>query len=280
MGRRCCRGRVARRPRIIADAPRHDAMPRLDPPPAAPPSIGERRASSTRPARVGLAIAALAIASAACANGPPAGRTDIELRQIGRTFVVDATLKAPVAPTVAWDVLTDFERMDAFVPNLADSRIVARDGNRLTILQHGIARFGPFAMRFESERVVTLAPPTTIRSTQVRGSMEKLDSITTFVPDGAGTRLAYHVEAIPGALFPDYLARQFLRHEIAEQFDAIVREMVRRQAASSATARAGGQATPVRVADARAAQAKARAPRRAGAAARAAPRASAWVPPG
>jgi len=260
-------------------------MPRLDPPPDAPPSGGEGRASSTRPARLGLAIAALAIAalavaSAACANGPPAGRTDIDLHQIGRTFVIDATLRAPVTPTVAWDVLTDFEHMDAFVPNLANSRIVSREGNRLTILQHGIARFGPLAIRFESERVVTLAPPSTIRSTQVRGSMEKLDSITTFVPDGTGTRLAYHVEAIPGALFPDYIARQFLRHEIAEQFDAIVREMVRRQAASGATARAGGQATRARVADARGALAKARVPRWAGAAVRAAPPASAWAPRG
>ena len=31
-------------------------------------------------------------------------------------------------PALAWQVLTDFERMDTFVPNLADSRIVASDG--------------------------------------------------------------------------------------------------------------------------------------------------------
>ena len=189
-------------------------------------------------------VAVIAAAPAALAADPPAVPVDIDLRQAGRTFVVDATFRAPVPPSVAWDVLTDFERMDAFVPNLADSRIVAREGNRLTIQQHGVARFGPLAVRFESERLVTLVPPSTIRSTQVRGSMEMLDSITTFAPDGAGTKLTYHVEAIPGSLYPDFVARRFLRHEVAEQFDAIVREMIRRHSAAAAPPRPTGRATP------------------------------------
>jgi carbon monoxide dehydrogenase subunit G len=182
-------------------------------------------------------IAAIAILPATGAAEPPVPRVDIDLHQSGRTFVVDATFSAPVPPSVAWDVLTDFEHMDAFVPNLAESRIVARDGNVLTILQYGVARFGPLAFRFESERQVTLAPFTTIRSTQLRGTMDKLDSTTTFASEGTGTRLTYRVEAIPGTLFPDVIARRFLRHEIAEQFDAIVREMIRRHAVAGAPSR-------------------------------------------
>ncbi len=215
-------------------------MPRLHALPAGTPSARARGSRSRRSAwrqafRIAATAAAAAIAAATGAAEPP--RVEIDLRQAGRTFVVDATFTAPVPLAVAWDVLTDFEHMDAFVPNLADSRIVARDGNRLTILQHGVARFGPLAMRFESERLVTLAPPATIQSTQVRGSMEKLDSTTTFAPEGPDTRLTYHVEAIPGALYPDFVARRFLRHEIAEQFDAIVREMVRRHATAATPSR-------------------------------------------
>jgi len=209
--------------------------------------------------RQAACIAAIAALAAPAAAETPVTHVDIELRQSGTTFVVDATFSAPVPPSVAWDVLTDFEHMDAFVPNLAESRIVGRDGNLLTILQYGVARFGPLVMRFESERQVTLAPFVTIRSTQLRGTMDKLDSNTTFAPEGTGTRLTYHVEVIPGALFPDVIARRFLRHEIAEQFAAIVREMVRRHAAAAAPVRQGGWATPVALGDAVAAQAKVRA---------------------
>src|SRR5512134_378933 len=89
-------------------------------------------------------MACLLIAAAA-ACGPAAaaddGRADVRIVQQGPVFVIDATLHAPVVPELAWQVLTDFERMETFVPNLADSRIVARDGPHVTILQHGIARF-------------------------------------------------------------------------------------------------------------------------------------------
>lgn len=166
------------------------------------------------------------------ADANAAGHAEVRVVQQGRTFVVDATLVAPVPLAVAWEVLTDFERMETFVPNLAESRIVARDGTRLTILQFGIARFGPLSVRFESERVVTLEPRSWIRSVQTRGSMERIESLTTFADAPEGTRLEYHVEVIPGALYPDALTRRFLGHEVAEQFDAIVQEMQRRRGAA------------------------------------------------
>ena len=244
--RRCWRGTGSapsahyRRP-----VPVPDTMLRFHAPPVARAPVRERRRRFLAGGwRRAACIVAIAVVPASGATQSPVTRVDIDLRQSGRTFVVDATFSAPVPPSVAWDVLTDFEHMDAFVPNLAESRIVARDGNRLTILQYGIARFGPLAFRFESERQVTLAPFTTIRSTQLRGTMDRLDSITTFASEGAGTRLTYHVEAIPGALFPDVVARRFLRHEVAEQFDAIVREMVRRHSAAAAPPRPTGRATP------------------------------------
>jgi|FrelakmetLWP11LW_1041352.scaffolds.fasta_scaffold17419_1 hypothetical protein len=253
-------------------------MPRSHAQPVARAPIREQRFRFLpRGWRQAACVAAIATLVTAAAAETPLTRVDIDLRQAGRTFVVDATFSAPVPPSVAWDVLTDFEHMDAFVPNLAESRIVARDGNVLNILQYGVARFGPFAVRFESERRVTLAPFATIRSTQLRGTMDKLDSTTTFASEGTGTRLTYHVEAIPGALFPDVIARRFLSHEIAEQFDAIVREMVRRHAAAASPSRQGGRATPAPLGDAVAAQAKARAPRPAAPTATVAPTAVAWA---
>jgi carbon monoxide dehydrogenase subunit G len=185
--------------------------------------------------RARLALGAIAVALAAAplsAVRADTPRADVRVTQSGRVFVIEASFEAPVPPALAWQVLTDFERMETFVPNLADSRIIVSEDQRLTILQHGIARFGPLTARFESERVVTLTPPTVIRSVQTRGTMDKLESVTTFTPSPTGTRLAYHVEVVPGALFPDVLTRHFLDHEVREQFEAIVREMVRRKNAS------------------------------------------------
>ncbi len=157
----------------------------------------------------------------------------IDVKRDGDAFEVDTTLFAPVPLDVAWDVLTDFENMEKFVPNVSSSRIVATDGNRLTIEQRGRARFGVFSFAFDSVRRVQLTPRTQIRSTQVKGNMRRMESVTTFIPADGGTRLRYQVDVVPGALFPAALTERFLEHEIEEQFGAIVREMVRRAAAKA-----------------------------------------------
>jgi len=113
------------------------------------------------------------------------------------------------------------------------SRIVATDGNRLTIEQRGQARFGPLSFTFDSVRRLEMTPRTQIRSTQVRGNMRRMESVTTFIPADGGTQLRYQVEVVPGALFPAALTERFLEHEIEEQFGAIVKEMVRRAGAKA-----------------------------------------------
>ena len=181
--------------------------------------------------RLALGICIALFASAACAETP----VTIDVRRNGDAFEVDTTLFAPVPLDVAWEVLTDFENMEKFVPNVSASRILATDGNRLTIEQNGRARFGPLSFAFDSQRRVELTPRTQIRSTQLKGNMRRMESVTTFIPAEGGTRLRYQVEVVPGALFPAALTERFLEHEIEEQFGAIVREMERRAGARAAS---------------------------------------------
>jgi carbon monoxide dehydrogenase subunit G len=171
----------------------------------------------------------LAVVAWLPAPAAPRAQAAVSVRRDGSLYHVEAKLRAPVAVAVAWEVLTDFEHMERFVPNVVDSHIIARDGDRLTILQHGVARFGPITVPFESERVVTLVPKTRVTSTQVRGNMRRLDSVTTFKPDGDGTELDYKVDVVPGLAYPAILVERFIADEIAEQFEAIVAEMIRRQ---------------------------------------------------
>ena len=166
------------------------------------------------------------------ASGPALAarsRVAVDVRRDGETFRIDAALYAPVPVDLAWEVLTDFERMELFVPNVRDSRIIAREGDRLTIAQRGVARFGPLTFAFESERLVEMSPRSQIRSTQVKGNMRRLESLTRFTSADGGTQLSYRVEVEPGAFFPAALTERFLVHEIEEQFEAIVAEMLRRQ---------------------------------------------------
>lgn len=172
-------------------------------------------------------------AFAAVAAFMPGAFADTEVRievvRKGDLFTVHAFLFAPVPPRDAWAVLTDFDGMAAFVPNLSESRVTSRSGERVTIAQKGVARFGPLSYPFESVREVELFPFEAVRSHNVGGNVSRVDSTTRLVAFERGTRISYYVEVMPGFWFPGVIGEAFLKHEIREQFEAIVKEMVRRQ---------------------------------------------------
>jgi hypothetical protein len=174
------------------------------------------------------------------ASAAGAARADTELRieveRKGELFTVHAFLFAPVPPRDAWAVLTDFEHMASFVPNLSESRVTNRAGERLTVAQKGVARFGVLKYPFESVREVELFPFESVRSRNVGGNVSRVDSTTRIVAFEGGTRISYYVEVVPGFWFPGIVGESFLKHEIREQFDAILREMLRRQQGGAAPA--------------------------------------------
>lgn len=146
----------------------------------------------------------------------------------GSAYFCDAVLFAPVPQSLAFEVLTDVERMVEWVPNLRQSRILNREGNVILIEQVGLAQFGFLSFNFSTERRLVLNRPTTIDAVQVRGSANRYNSQLRLTPQASGTRLDYHAEFEPGLLASIVVSREFMEHEIAEQFTAMIQEMVRR----------------------------------------------------
>jgi len=152
----------------------------------------------------------------------------MEVTYDGGTYVVNAVMFAPVTQAVAWDVLTDFDHLAKWVPNVAESKILNRDGDSVTFEQHGVARYGAVSFPYTTERKADLKPRSAIKTVQLRGSLRRVESLMMLEPDGNGTRLTYHLEITPSALAATLLSKSFLEHEIGEQFGAIIGEMTHR----------------------------------------------------
>jgi carbon monoxide dehydrogenase subunit G len=172
------------------------------------------------------ALACIATASAVAQDMGPVRSIDIAKNKDG--YVANVVMFAPVAPVIAWNVLTDFDNMEKWVPNVRESKIAARDGNAVTVEQKGVAKFGLLSFSYTSARRMELDPQKSILSTQVAGSMRRLVSLMKVSPDGAGTRLDYKLEIEPAGIAATVMSKEFLQHEITEQFTAIVGEMVKR----------------------------------------------------
>lgn len=177
-----------------------------------------------------LAVGCSAPSFAAEPNTPAVSEHEVKVVRADGGFSIDLTLHAQVPIGVAWAVLTDFDHMAEFIPNVSHSQVLHRNENLLKIGQKGKAHWGPLTMNFESVREVTLVPQREIRTHGLSGTVKRVDSSMTLEPVGDGTRLRYHTEVEPGSWFPPLLGPAKVRQETAAQFSAIVQEMLRRQA--------------------------------------------------
>ncbi|HUH94503.1 MAG TPA: SRPBCC family protein [Casimicrobiaceae bacterium] len=173
----------------------------------------------------GVAAALLAWSAAAADTSPI---RSIDVTKDSDAYVADIVMFAPVPAAIAWAVLTDFDHMANWVPNVRESKILSSDGDVLTIEQQGVAKFGLAQFPYTSVRQMTLEPQNSVRAKQIKGSMKRLESLMNLSSEGSGTRLKYHLEVVPSGLAAAVMSKEFLQHEMTEQFTAIIQEMVRR----------------------------------------------------
>ncbi len=136
---------------------------------------------------------------------------------------------APVTPAQAWAVLTDYEHMSQFLPGLELSEVSTRQGNTLRVHQRGSTRAGLLHFDYENVRDVSLSPQRLITTHGVSGDAKRLDSSTELRPREGGVQLHYHVAFEPARPLPSFLGNSALKRQTADNFNAFIREMIRRQ---------------------------------------------------
>ena len=183
--------------------------------------------SAIRHGRSRLLIALLALAStASVAAESPIRKLDVAFE--GDAYIVNAVFVAAAPQSVAWDVLTDFDKLQGWVPNVAESKVVKRDDASVTVEQRGVAKYGAASFPYVTERKIELKPPANLKTAQIKGSMRRVESTIMLEPEGKGTRIIYHLEIVPSLLAGAVMSKSFVEHEVGEQFTAIVGEMTRR----------------------------------------------------
>ncbi|MFC4157811.1 SRPBCC family protein [Chitinimonas lacunae] len=144
-----------------------------------------------------------------------------------REVAVDMLLPVPLQR--AWEVMTDFDRMSEFLPNLEESRIVGRQGERLQVRQRGVARYGWLRFGYASVREVSLTPYTTI---EIKGSddhVRQFGSRAMLTEQDGRTKLSYQAYWEPNGWLAGLIGDAAVREQVSLQFSALEREMLRRE---------------------------------------------------
>jgi len=164
--------------------------------------------------------------TAALAAESPIRKLDVAFE--GDAYIVNAVFVAPAPQSVAWDVLTDFDKLQGWVPNVAESKVVKRDDASVTVEQRGVAKYGAATFPYVTERKIELKPPANLKTAQIKGNMRRVESTIMLEPEGKGTLIIYHLEIVPSVLASAVMSKKFVEHEVGELFTAIVGEMTRR----------------------------------------------------
>lgn len=152
---------------------------------------------------------------------------EVSVRRINnagdQVFEVAASGTVKASPAHVWKVLTDYEAMPEFVPDLTKNKVTSRTGHRAVIEQEGVARF--LFLKRQINLVVQAAeePMSAIDISLIEGDMKVYSCRweLTALPDG-GTRITYTGKMVPKFYVPGMLGSNIISRDIERMMKAVL----------------------------------------------------------
>lgn len=182
--------------------------------------------------RFGTALLAAVFIGAAQGVPSPAVAQDlhVETSRDGEFVTIDAYAELPANIPVAWEVLSDYNNLAQFIPDISSSRVVSRDGDKVIVEQKGAVGFIFYRQPVDVTLSVLEEPPRRITARATSGNIRELETRYELQPDGAGLKLVYAGRFIPAFSVPPVIGMPLMRHLIERRFRAMVDEILRRDA--------------------------------------------------
>jgi len=147
----------------------------------------------------------------------------------GDSFKVEAAAEFEAEVTLAWEVLTDYDRLSEFIPGMHSSRVVSRSKRGVIVDQNGEARLlflsFPIRVRLEVEEF----PYERVVSHAIAGNFKELRGAYTLEARGRRLLLHYTGSLTPDFSIPPLIGTILIRNTVEKRFGAMVDEIVRRQ---------------------------------------------------
>ena len=145
-------------------------------------------------------------------------------------YEVDATATVAAPLPKVWRILTGYERMSEFVPDLESCKVLSRNGNEVIIEQFGVARFLFMSKAIHLIVRATEQPMSSIDISLISGDMKHYESKWELipVPETGGTKIVYSGRLVPNFYVPGILGAKMIRNDIEHMMNAVVARIERR----------------------------------------------------
>lgn len=143
-----------------------------------------------------------------------------------QVFEVAANGTVKATPAHVWKVLTDYEAMPEFVPDLTKNKVTSRTGNRAIIEQSGVARFLFLKRQINLVVEANEEPMSAIDISLIAGDMKVYACRWELaaLPDG-GTRITYTGKMVPKFYVPGMLGSNIISRDIERMMKAVLERL-------------------------------------------------------
>lgn len=183
---------------------------------------------------LGCALSAWGSAPAAAQPGAP--RFELDVARVDGTagdkvYRIASSGTVTATPAVVWRILTDYQHLADYLPNLTSTRVVSRDGDTVIVEQLGTARFLFFSQPIRLVVQVHERVPDRIDIGLVDGDMKVYRATWELSPlaGATGTRVVYNATIVPKFDVPGIIGTSVVRKDVARMMAAVLLRLDRQE---------------------------------------------------
>jgi len=185
---------------------------------------------SATPTRFGKALFLTLALAPGLVRAAAAEAIETRIERQGEYITVNASALMQVDARIAWEVLSDYDNLARFIPDMKSSRVVSRSGGRVRVEQTGEFGFFFYRQPVDVTLEVFEQPPHRIDARRIAGNIRELETRYELGTSDAGVRFGYSGRFIPAFSLPPLIGMPIVRRIVERRFRALVEEIVRRDA--------------------------------------------------
>lgn len=174
------------------------------------------------------ALVLLAATIAASAAAAVADEPAITVREAAGVYTVEAsfTVDAPAAAVRA--VLTDYDNIPKFMPDVRSSRVLDRENGFVRVEQHAVASFMMFSKDIHLVLMIEEGPEALRFGDTAGTSFSRYEGSWSFTPAATGTAVTYSLSARPSFSVPGFVLRRLLDRDARVMIESLRTEIAAR----------------------------------------------------
>jgi ribosome-associated toxin RatA of RatAB toxin-antitoxin module len=147
------------------------------------------------------------------ATADPAPSPEVRVHEERGAYAVTARFEVPESPNVVLAVLSDYERIPRFMPDVRISTILERAPGRLVVEQEAVSKFLMFSKQVHLILEVTEAENVLRFVDRCGKSFKSYAGAWRTERKGSGTVVTYELTAQPGFDVPEFILKRLLKRD-------------------------------------------------------------------